>query len=127
MKPNAEQLALFRGITERDKIMARYEADHKLYLSTLRSIAVSIAATKGEVCVDDVRRRMKVDDFPMPSEVGASEKIFGRLLSGCAELEFVERKLSTRAERLARSGPGASGIDVYRLRNGMRDALRRVA
>lgn len=112
----SEQLALLRGITERDKIMQRYEDDHALYLATLRDMAIAIAATTGSVSVDDVRRKMNAENFPMPDEIGSSEKIFGRLLSGCKELEPVERIDSTRPERIARSGRNASSINVYRLR-----------
>jgi hypothetical protein len=107
--------------------MASFEADHRLYLTTLRAIAVKIAVDNGTVCVDDVRRHMQAEHFPMPVELGITERIFGRLLAGCADLEPVDRIVSTRAERLARSGPGASYISVYRLRARQRHALKGAA
>jgi hypothetical protein len=111
---------VFAAFTDRDKILASFEKNRKGYLDMMRTYAREIARTNGtgEITVDDVRRRAMESHFPMPKDLGFTEKCFGRLLSGCSDFEPVRVIDSTRAERLARSGRNASAITVYRLKEG---------
>ena len=111
----AEQLAFLHGITERDRILKHFADNHPLYLSLWRAYAREIAVHQGEVCIDDVREKAKLHDLPMPEDVGIDNRVLGAVFR-CKDFEFVRRIESTRPERIARSGPNASFVGVYRLR-----------
>lgn len=111
------QLALWYGADSRDRIIAALRANHHVYLTTLRSFAREHALRHGEVTIDDVRRIAALRDWPTPSEVGirAGERIYGAVFAG-QEWEPQRQVISSRPERIARSGRGSSYIWVYRLK-----------
>lgn len=110
------QLAFF-GLGERERILAAMRENCAIYLTALRSFAREIALRQGLVSIDDVRRLIAERDFPGAKELGlpAGERIYGTVFSG-AEWVPVRQVLSSRPERVARSGRGSSYIWQYRLR-----------
>lgn len=112
--------SLFDAASERERIMRAMAENpqNKILLTTYRSFAREICYRKGEVCIDDVRALIKERDFPMPGELKlkSGERIFGHVFQ-CKEFEAIRKIESTRPERIARAGRGASGIFVYRLRS----------
>lgn len=111
------QLTMFNGVNERDRILAMMSENHKTYITALRSFAREIAYRSGSVTIDAVRAVMIERDFPTPKEIGADERIFGCVLSRCKDFVCRGQRLSSRPERVKRSGPGASYISVYELRS----------
>ena len=109
------QLALFDGVQERDRILAAMSENHRVYLTTLRSFAREYALRHGSVTIDDVRGLCAQRRFPMPSEIGADERVFGTVFRS-SEFVAVGSRLSSREERIARSGRGSSHVTVYEVR-----------
>ena len=111
----AVQLAFFGEITERNRIIAAMRDAHPVYLGTVRSFARLIAMRKGTVTIDDVRADLEARDFPLPSDIGADDRIFGALFTR-KEFEAVGQVLTSRQERVARAGRNSSYITQYKLR-----------
>jgi hypothetical protein len=111
------QMAMFYGLSERNRILDAIREDHSIYLTTLRSFAREHALQYGTVCIDDVRKMLIERDYPMPRDLcmKCGERVFGVVFS---HRDFVPicQKPSTRPERIARAGVGSSQIWVYRLR-----------
>lgn len=108
------QLSLLAAQSERERILAAIAEDpaHKVYLSFVRPIARELAQRNGTVTIDDVRAEMKRRDMPLPAEVGIDERVFGTLFRG-KEFIAISQRPTTRRERIARSGVGASLVTVY--------------
>jgi hypothetical protein len=122
-----EQLAFLAGIVERDRILALLRDNHSTYISLLRAYAREIAVLNGTVMIDEVREKAKLHNLPMPDEVGIDARVMGTVLAGCKDFEPCGQVLSTRAERIARSGKGASWITVYRLRHTGGSVMKEIA
>lgn len=108
------QLAFFDGRSERDRIIASFQANHKTYLEALRGFARDLARKNGQVCIDDVHAECKLREFPLPKEVGIDARVLGALFN-TKEFVPVAQRLTTRRERVARAGTGASLVTVYRV------------
>lgn len=106
------QLAFFDGRSERDRIIASFQANHRTYLEALRGFARDLGRKNGEVTVDDVREECKLRDFPLPHEVGIDARVLGALFS-TKEFVPVAQRPTRRGDRIARAGVGASYITVY--------------
>ncbi len=109
------QLSLLSAQSERERILAAIAADpaHKVYLSFVRPVARELAQRNGTVTIDDVRAEMQRRDMPMPAEVGIDERVFGTLFR-CKEFIAISQRPTTRRERIARAGVGASFVTVYK-------------
>jgi hypothetical protein len=112
-KPNERA---FGDFTERRRLFRHYETRHPEYLAMMRVYAVEIARKNGTVIIDEVRRRATERGFPLPEDIGVTERIFGQLLYGCKDLEACGCVESTRPERIKRSGRNSSMITVYKIR-----------
>ncbi len=99
----------------RERVLDAVEAAHAAYLDTLRDLAVEIARRQGTVSIDDVRDEMPVRNVPLPSEVGIDSRIMGSVFRSAAFVAIGQQP-TRRAERIARSGAGASHVTMYRLR-----------
>ena len=111
----AVQLAFFGGIAEKNRIIEAMREAHPVYLGTVRSFARLIAMRKGTVTIDDVRVDLEARDFPLPSEIGADDRIFGALFTR-KEFEPIGQVLTARQARVARAGRNSSYITTYKLR-----------
>lgn len=107
-------MTLFEAAAERERAMARLMSNPKnaVFLNTCRSMAREICGRRGEVCIDDVRELLAQRGYEIPKDA----RVFGPVFRS---KEFVPvRKIdSTRPERIARAGRGASGIWIYKLRS----------
>lgn len=110
------QLAFFSGLGERDRILSAMRENHSVYLNAIRSFARVIALKRGTVTIDDVREEIERQNFPMPSEIGADERVFGAVFSR-SEFLPVGQCPTRRAEHAKRVGIARSNITVYKLKN----------
>jgi hypothetical protein len=110
----AAQLAFFDGLTERNAILQRFQENHRVYLEAVRSFARVIAMRTGCVSIDDVRDELARREFPMPLEIGVTERVFGPLF---LTKDFVpwKRVPTRRTDWAKRVGRARSDITVYRL------------
>ncbi|MDB5094147.1 MAG: hypothetical protein JWO85_2248 [Candidatus Eremiobacteraeota bacterium] len=99
----------------RERVLDAVESANAAYLDTLRDLAVEIARRQGTVSIDDVRDEMPVRNVPLPSEVGIDSRIMGSVFRSAAFVAIGQQP-TRRAERIARSGAGASHVTTYRLR-----------
>lgn len=111
----AEQLAFLAGVSERDRILASLRDNHPAYLELLRAYGREHAAVHGTVTIDDVRTKALQRDLPMPEDLGIDSRLLGVVLRH-PDFTAVGHQLSTRPERVARSGRNASFITIYKLR-----------
>lgn len=111
----AEQLSLHGAWTERDRIIDALRQNHSAYLTTLRSFARVIALQRGIVTIDDVREEIARQDFFMPADIGADERVLGAVFTR-REFEAIGQQPTRRSEWAARVGRARSNITVYRLR-----------
>ncbi len=109
------QLAIFESLAERERILREMAANHRLYLTTLRSFARVHAMRYGTVCIDDVRDECARQQFPLPAEIGIDNRVLGPLFCA-AEFVAIDQIVTRRAERVARAGRGSSLVTVYALR-----------
>jgi hypothetical protein len=115
------QAALFEGIEQRERILRHYEQNSTQYLSHVRALALELARSRFRaatwperlITIDDVRDRMRELKVPFPHDFGADDRILGAVLRRCHGIRAVGLRTSTRPERLARSGPAASGVTEY--------------
>ncbi|MDB5094539.1 MAG: hypothetical protein JWO85_2640 [Candidatus Eremiobacteraeota bacterium] len=99
----------------RERALDAVEAANAAYLDTLRGLATEIARREGTVSIDDLRDEMPVRNVPLPSEVGIDNRVLGAVFRSAAFVAIGQQP-TRRAERLARSGAGASHVTTYRLR-----------
>lgn len=105
------QLSMF---DERNRILDAFQRNHRQYVEAVRAFARDIARRDGVVTIDAVRFELEHRDFPMPAEVGIDSRVFGTLFR-CKDFIPVSQQPTSRQERIARAGVGASYITVYRL------------
>ncbi len=109
------QMAMFDGLAERDRIIAAFRENSRPYLTALRSFARVHAMRNGTVTIDDVRATIEREQFPMPSDIGKDERVFGAVFAS-PDFIAVDQQPTRRAARIARAGRGASFVTRYRLR-----------
>lgn len=109
------QLGFFDGLSERNRILTAMADKHAIYLNALRSFAREIALRVGSVTIDDVREEMERREFPMPSAIGADDRILGALFTR-AEFQALRQIPTRRSEWAKRVGRARSFVTVYRLR-----------
>lgn len=111
------QTAFWFGVGEKDRILQSMSKNHSIYLETLRSFAREYCMRHGTVTIDDVRRIVGERGFPMPADIKckSGDRIFGTVFR-CGDFEKAGEMLSTRAERVKRSGPNSSVITVWKLK-----------
>lgn len=109
------QIPFWYGVGEKDRILAAMRENHPIYLTTLRSFAREIALRSGRVCIDDIREMIAQRDFPMPKDIGITERVFGVVFLA-REFEPVGQVVSRREDFVKRVGRARSLITVYRLR-----------
>lgn len=108
-----EQLAFFTGVSDRDRIIAAFQQNHRTYLEALRGFARDLARKHGEVTVDDVRAECERRAFPLPDDVGIDARVLGALFS-TKEFIAVAQRPTTRKEWAQRVGRARSNVTVYR-------------
>ena len=107
-----EQLALFTGVSERDRIIAAFQANHKTYLESLRAFARDIARRDGQVSVDEVRDECARREFPLPDDVGIDARVLGALFA-TREFRPIGQRPTTRTGWANRVGKARCNVTVY--------------
>jgi hypothetical protein len=105
----------FSPRAQRDRILEALQMNHRAYLTTLRSFARIHAMRHRTVTIDDVRAEIVRQDFFMPAELKIDQRVFGTVFH-CKDFELIGQIVSTRKDRVARAGTGASHITVYKLK-----------
>ena len=105
-------LTLF-GLTEFERICQHWQVNHSEYIEMLRRHALRLVEKNGRVTIDDVRDEMEALHIPMPSDIGADDRIFGHVLRGCKELRIVGFEPTRRIEHAKRVGTTRAQISIY--------------
>ena len=94
-------------------LCAYWSARHGEYLECLRAHALRIADRKGNVTIDDVRDEIEAMHLPMPTQIGADDRMFGCVLRACKELCSVGVQQTRRIEWARKVGRTRSMVTVY--------------
>ena len=110
------QIDMFGGRAERDRILELLAGKHTTYLTFCRAIAREIAMRAGSVSIDEVRTELLARDLPMPSDIGADERIFGTLFRS-KDFRAIGHRTTSRADWAQRVGVNRAQITVYECLN----------
>lgn len=103
-----------------DTLCAYWAERHPEYIACLRAIAKRICGKTssvqypgGRVTIDDIREEIEAMHLPMPSQIGADDRMLGSVLRGCRELRAVGIERTRRADWAKRIGATRSMVTVY--------------
>lgn len=103
-----------------NSLCAYWAANHPEYISCLRAMAMRICVRTssayhpgGRVTIDDIREEMETMHIPMPTQIGADDRMLGSVLRGCRELRPIGVEKTRRADWAKRIGQTRSMVTVY--------------
>lgn len=120
MSAEPTQTSFLRDAGTFNTLCAYWAERHGDYIKCLREHALRILDRNrskefpnGRVTIDDLRDEMSALHLPMPSDIGADDRMFGSVLRGCDELKIVGVEQTRRSEWAKRVGMTRSMVSVY--------------
>lgn len=108
-----EQTSFLSNADTFGTLCAYWKERHGDYVECLRAHGKRIAEQRGRVTIDDLREEMALLHLPMPTDIGADDRMLGSVLRACKDLQIVGVEQTRRLEHAKRVGATRSLISVY--------------